>query len=81
MRIQTVLMLAAAGALGYLVARRYRNNPPAPRADTGSPYTPLIAEVLHQHQGEGTPLVQAFEAALEEERHYEEQLAREVGVR
>jgi hypothetical protein len=80
MRVNTVLALLAVGALGYLVARRYRNDPSAPQADAVSPYRPVIEEVLHQHQGEDSPMVHAFEAALEEERHHEEQLAHETGV-
>lgn len=65
MQARTVLLLLAVGTVGYLIARRYDT----PEAE-GSPYKPVIEKVLHQHQGEDTPMLHAFEAALEAEKQH-----------
>ena len=68
MPLKTMLLLLTVGAVGYLIARPYST---ATRdiADTPSPYVPVIADVLHEHEGEDTPMVHAFEAALEHATH------------
>ncbi len=64
MQFRTVLLLLTVGAVGYLIARRYDTADPQE-----SPYKPVIEKVLHQHEGEDTPMVHAFEAALEHAAH------------
>jgi len=46
-----------------------------------SPYAEVVAETLREHQGEDTPLVHAFEEALETESRMERQLAHDTGLR
>ena len=83
MKITNLLLIVAVGAAGVLLARRYVQSTP----DTGaagpahSALAPVVETVLHQHEGEDSPMVHAFEQALEEERRHEEQLAHDVGVR
>ncbi len=64
MQARTVGLLLTVGALGYLLARRYDTSDPGV-----SPYKPIIEKVLHQHEGEDSPMVHAFEAALEHAVH------------
>ena len=45
-----------------------------------SPYSGLIAEKLVEYSGEASPIVHAFEEALEVETRLERQLARETGL-
>ena len=45
-----------------------------------SPYSGMIAEKLGEFDGEDTPILHAFEEALEQESHHERQLARDVGL-
>ena len=76
-----LLLVAVAGAL---IVRRLTENAqasaPSLPAPAPSPYIPVVEKVLHQHEGEDLPMVHAFEAALEEERRHEEQLAQDAGV-
>lgn len=85
MKITQLLALLAVGAAGALLVRRYTASTHSSGADLAgnplSPLTPVVETVLHQHEGEDSPMVHAFEQALEEERRHEEQLAQEVGVR
>ena len=79
MLVRNIALLFAAGAIGYLIARRYTVSV-APSGPSPSAIAPVVEEVLHQHHGEDSTMVHAFEVALEEERHHEEQLAQDVGV-
>jgi len=45
-----------------------------------SQYAGLIAEKLVEHEGETSPILNAFEQALEVETRLEQQLARETGL-
>ncbi|MBV9848139.1 MAG: hypothetical protein JO250_00485 [Armatimonadetes bacterium] len=79
MKVTKLLTLLAVGATGALLYRRYaESTAPLPGA---SPVAPVVEDVLKKHQGEDSPMVHAFEEALEEERRYEEQLAHDAGVR
>ena len=82
MKLTTLLMVAAVGAAGMLLVRRPTQPAPASEAASPpvSPHVPVVENVLHQHQGEDTPMVHAFEQALEEERRHEENLASDGGV-
>ena len=67
-----LISLAAAAGAVYLIktfANKAQNaNSPAalPKADN-SQVVHLVEETLHQHEGEDSPIVHAFEAALEQE--------------
>ncbi|MCW3058647.1 MAG: hypothetical protein JWQ02_468 [Capsulimonas sp.] len=49
--------------------------------DGKSPYREIVADTLSQHEGEESPMVKAFEEALEQETHLEKQLAQDIGLR
>ena len=51
------------------------------RRGESSPYRGVVEETLKQQTGSDTPMVRAFEQALEEEHRLERQLARETGLR
>ena len=78
------MTLLAIGAAGALIVRLLSQSASRARASfshaRSSPYVPVVENVLHQHEGEDSPMVHAFEVALEEERRHEEQLAHDVGV-
>lgn len=80
MQLRNIALLLVAGATGFLIARRYSVSAAPSGPNAASTVKPVVEKVLHQHQGEDTPMVHAFEAALEEERQHEEQLAKDVGV-
>ena len=83
MKAIKLLTLLAFGTAGALVIRRLTASAPAPDAPmpTPPPHVPVVERVLHEHEGEETPMVHAFEQALEEERRHEEQSAGAAGVR
>ena len=84
MKLEAFFSLLAIGVAGALIVRRLNENAAASAtassAPAVSPYVPVVEKVLHQHEGEDSPMVHAFEAALEEERRHEEQLAHDTGV-
>ena len=85
MKVTKLLTLLAVGAAGALLYRRYAEStaplPGESPAPAPSPVAPVVEDVLKKHQGEDSPIVHAFEEALEEERRHEEQLAHDAGVR
>lgn len=80
---QLFLMVGAAAGAYWLVSKYGTPAPPpvksAPKSDN-SQVVHLVEETLHSHAGEDNPIVQAFEAALEQETRYEEQLAHDTGL-
>ena len=83
MKFENFMALVTVGVAGALIVRRLNENALAPAlaspAPASSPYVPVVEKALHQHEGEVSPMVHAFETALEEERRHEKQLAHEVG--
>ncbi len=71
MNVRTVtLYLAGTGTLALLAKALMSQSTPAARPPAPPPHSPLapvVAKTLHKHEGEDTPIVQAFEHALQEE--------------
>jgi hypothetical protein len=67
MQIHRILLTAVLAAAGYLILRKYHVDPDAQGSRrTKPPLMPVIENLLHEHEGEDSPLVHAFEAALEQ---------------
>lgn len=90
MDVKKILFWAAAAAAAVPVARvvwlkrKDGADTDARRGasvDGKSPYREIVADTLQDHKGEQSPMVKAFEEALEQETHTEKQLAEEIGLR
>ncbi|BDI30841.1 hypothetical protein CCAX7_28920 [Capsulimonas corticalis] len=90
MNVKKILFWAAAVAVAVPVARvvwlrrQESSDTDARRSakfDGKSPYREIVADTLHEHKGEESPMVRAFEEALEQETHAERQLAQDIGLR
>ena len=73
MKPQTLLLLLAVAVAAYLLLKKKDETSAA--ASAPSPVVQVVAETLHQHEGEDTPIVHAFEEALEQKAKQEETTA------
>ncbi len=72
------LYLAGTGALALLVRALTSQTTPAaapPAPPPHSPLAPVVAKTLHKHEGEASPMVEAFEHALQQEAKHGSGLA------
>jgi len=80
----TALALATVASVVLIVNRRRadwdRQMRDSSKSRIRSPYSSLITEKLVEHDGEESPILHAFEEALEVEMRLEQQLAKETGL-
>lgn len=69
------LYLAGTGALALLVRALTSQTTPAAAPPPHSPLAPVVAKTLHKHEGEASPMVEAFEHALQQEAKHGSGLA------
>ena len=90
MNVKKILFWAAAAVVAVPVARMVwlkrqegvdSDARRGAKMDGRSPYREIVADTLSQHKGEESPMLKAFEEALEQETHLEKQLAQEIGLR
>jgi hypothetical protein len=65
MKMQNMLFLLAVAGIAYLLFKKQSEN------SAPAPLVPLIEETLHKHTGEDTPVVHAFEEALEQKNAHQ----------
>jgi len=67
MNARTIILALAGGALALLLIKSLQSQPersvPSPAPAPG-PVVSMVEETLHQHEGEQSPFVEAFEEAL-----------------
>ncbi len=67
MNARTLMLALAGGGLVLLLIKSFQIQPPqSPKAQMpgSAPVVSLVEETLHQHEGEHSPFVEAFEQAL-----------------
>jgi len=82
--VVTALAFAAVASMVVILNRRRaewdRQMRESSKSMPRSPYSNLIAKKLGEHNGQTSPILHAFEEALEAETRLEQQLARETGL-
>jgi hypothetical protein len=67
MNVRSTILALAGAALALLLIKSFQSQPersaPSPAPDPG-PVASMVEETLHQHEGEQSPCVAAFEEAL-----------------
>lgn len=86
MKYQNILITLAVAAIAIPLLKSlydWAQTPSGAQSTNGaSPKVKkMVEQTLHQHEGEDSPFVQAFEEALEEETHHEQALAHSAGLR
>ena len=64
MKPMQLLLIVGAAAAAYWLVKKYAPES-LPQAADNAPVVHLVEETLHDHAGEDSPMVHAFEAALE----------------
>ena len=84
MKYQNILIPLVVTALAIPLLKSLYDWAQAPGPTTklgNSPKVPKMVErTLHEHEGEASPFVQAFEEALEEEAHHDKSPAHSAGL-
>jgi len=80
-KVMIGMSVAAAASVGAAAVLARRRGEPFDVGHALPHFSGVIAEVLHEHEGEESPIPHAFEDAFQEEEELERQLARETDVR